>query len=201
MQNQFDQNAANWDAKAYRVDRARIIAQKILARIPVQPHFRMMDFGCGTGLLGFHFVDKAREVVFADTSQGMLEQVIHKADKMGVHNIQALNLSSQEPDGEYDLIVSLLALHHVEDHEQAIRDLTPLLTPGGVLAFCDLDNEDGSFHGDTLVPHNGFDRSEIMSIYRSCGLTAIQATTAFVDKGKNVGRAYPMFLIQGVRPQ
>ena len=67
----FDSKAEQWDAHQARVLRAEKIYQHIIAEISVKSNDSVLDFGCGTGLLGFHFIDSAAEVTFADTSTGI----------------------------------------------------------------------------------------------------------------------------------
>ena len=51
--NEFDQKAAQWDAKAVRVERAQAVADGIKAALPLSPRLTALDYGCGTGLLSF----------------------------------------------------------------------------------------------------------------------------------------------------
>ena len=51
--NEFDQKAAQWDAKPVRVERARAVAAGIKAALPLSPHVTALEYGCGTGLLSF----------------------------------------------------------------------------------------------------------------------------------------------------
>ena len=60
-------------------------------------------------------------------------------------------------EGSFDLIYTLMVLHHVGDVETIIRKFRGLLNPGGYLAIADLYSEDGSFHGEGFSGHMGFD--------------------------------------------
>lgn len=193
----FNAAAPSWDSAAYRVYRAERIAQCIARLAPENLQGRVLDFGCGTGLLGFHFVEQATHTDFADTSAGMLSQVEQKA--AGNPRVGTILLGEQNYEHPYDLIVTLMALHHVEDYAEAIARLVRQLAPSGRIYLCDLDTEDGSFHGDTVVPHNGFDRVEIARILRDLGLAEVTVCTGHVDE-KNVEGArkqYPIFVVGG----
>jgi hypothetical protein len=52
--------------------------------------------------------------------------------------------------------VAAMTLHHVPNVVAILADLGKMLAKGGWLAIADLQLEDGSFHADLKVPHNGF---------------------------------------------
>jgi 2-polyprenyl-3-methyl-5-hydroxy-6-metoxy-1,4-benzoquinol methylase len=198
-EDRFNAEAATWDFHQDRVERARIIAEQIFQLVPITKEMQVMDFGSGTGLLGFHFVEKAKTVTFADTSKGMLEQVESKAQKGNMKNVGTINLTEQSLPGHYDVIVSLLTLHHIEDTQDCIRTLANQLLPGGTLCICDLDKEDGSFHGEKKVPHNGFVRSDIESTFKNSQLGEFKVCTGMIEKKVIDGAfvEYPIFIAIG----
>ena len=197
----FDKKAKAWDQQKDRIERTHAIARLMKERMPITTAMNAMEFGCGTGLLGFELVKNVGSLAFADTSSGMLEEVKRKAEDLEIGNYRVINLSEEEVAGQFDLIFSLLALHHIEDYEAEVKKLIQRLTVGGFICLCDLDREDGSFHTEVEVPHNGFERSQIESIYDSCGLETVCSMTAYVDR-RQVGseeREYPVFMIIGKR--
>ena len=46
----------------------------------------------------------------------------------------------------FDLVYTLMTLHHIPDTAKILGSFQALLQPGGVLCIADLDKEDGSFH-------------------------------------------------------
>lgn len=75
-----------------------------------------------------------------------------------------------------------------------------MLRPKGVLAFADLDAEDGTFHNDnTGVFHFGFDRKELNTILQKTGFREVRDTTAasIIKEGAGGAREYTVFLIIG----
>jgi len=99
----------------------------------------------------------------------------------------------------FDLVVSLLLLHHVKDTRAALAGMHRLLAQGGQVAAIDLDTEDGSFHSADAegVHHNGFDRDRLAELARDAGFTDVR-----VGDGQPIddeGRAYPMFLLTARR--
>lgn len=201
MSEYFDKKAKAWDQQKDRVERAHAIAKLMKDRIPITTDMNALEFGCGTGLLGFELIENVGNLAFTDTSAEMLEEVKRKAEDLRASNYRVINLSGEELTGQFDLIFSLMALHHVEDYGFEVEKLIRKLTVGGCICLCDLDREDGSFHTEIKVPHNGFERSQIESIYNACGLETVCSITAYVDR-KQIGseeREYPIFMIIGKR--
>ncbi|HMV67737.1 MAG TPA: methyltransferase domain-containing protein, partial [Myxococcota bacterium] len=95
----------------------------------------------------------------------------------------------------FDLIVSAMAMHHVEDTAALLRSLRAHLAPGGQIALADLDAEDGSFHppGVEGVFHAGFERAALGAAIEAAGFSAPRFTTACVVHRD--GREYPVFLV------
>ena len=75
MSDFFDNAAKEWDTKHQRVAQAKAIAQIIEQTIPLTRATKALEFGCGTGLLGFNLIEKVGEITFSDTSHGMLSEV------------------------------------------------------------------------------------------------------------------------------
>lgn len=200
MTNLFDEKAPTWDQHQDRILRAQTLAKIIKAKLPDLGKMRVLDFGCGTGLLGLEFLADALHVSFADTSAGMIDQLAQKLPPGARATV--IPLAHQGLPTNLDLIVSLQVLHHIEDHGAAIKTLVNLLNPGGYLCLCDLDREDGSFHQDETVPHQGFDRQEILGLCEKYGLTDLGAQTGFINRKRiqGVEREYPVFLVMGKKP-
>jgi len=135
----------------------------------------------------------------------MLGVAREKIAVQGIRQMQTclLDLTVEPPPAQsYDLVCTMLTLHHVADYERVLRALVTLLAPGGYLCVLDLDREDGSFHGEGFHGHTGFDRDEVGTLLQSQGLTPIAAKTCFTitrPRG-DVERSYPVFLLIAQRP-
>ena len=97
---------------------------------------RILDLGCGFG----DFARKARSegaraVVGVDASRRMLERAAALSPDPAIEYrhmcIEQLDLGGER----FDLVVSSLALHYVEDYAGALAQIAAVLRPGGRLAF------------------------------------------------------------------
>ncbi|MGI5950422.1 MAG: class I SAM-dependent methyltransferase [Brooklawnia sp.] len=200
--NRFDALASSWDADPEKAERARRVARAIIER--TQPGGHWLDYGAGTGALGLSLLGHAEQLTLADSSLGMLATAGQKIAVAGLADrVQTLELdlgANGTTDQRFDGAVSLLVLHHIDDVERAVARLAGLLRPGGWLALSDLEDEDGSFHGDHAphAHHHGFDRERVADWVRRAGLVDVDLTTPYALH-KN-GRAYPLFLVMGRLP-
>jgi len=201
----FDKEAVMWDTPP-RVKLAQDIAGAILKKVTLTREMDVLDFGCGTGLLSLEFAPFVRSVTGVDSSKGMLEVLHEKVRKGGVVNVRtrALDLTEGESViGQYDLIVSSMTLHHIQDIPHMFRKFYQLLRPGGTLAIADLDQEDGSFHAhNDGVFHFGFDRAQVQVVFEHAGFGAVSVSSA-AEMLKSVEgkgeRTFGIFLMTGQR--
>lgn len=202
--NDFDAKAVTWDQDPLKVERALTVGRAIAEAVPVE-HRQILEYGCGTGLLGFALQPKAAHVTLADTSEGMLSVLDQKILAAGAGNMTSLRLdllADPPPATRYDLICSLMTLHHIPDTVGILRKFWDLLAPGGWVALSDLDAEDGSFHGPEVTDvHLGFDRTVLGRQLQEAGFSDIAFTTPYeIQRDVNGGtRPFPIFLVVAKR--
>lgn len=206
--NFFDEAASLWDTEPKRVELSKSVGTTILNQARPTRDMDVLDYGCGTGLLGLFLLPHVHSVTGVDSSAGMLQVLEDKIQAGGIQQMRTEKLDLQHdpiPAAQYHLIASNMVMHHVEKIEVLVRAFHQMLSPGGILALADLDTEPGLFHGpDTSgsVFHLGFDRDEFMALLGRNGFTDLQAVTAHVvHKPIASGeiREFPVFLITGHR--
>jgi ubiquinone/menaquinone biosynthesis C-methylase UbiE len=202
----FDEQAKNWDNSPMRVERAKTVAQAIRETLPLQPGMTALELGCGTGLLSFALQQDFASITLADTSQGMLDVLSDKIKAAGVGNMHPLHLdlaSDPLPATRFDVIYSLMTMHHILDTDQTLRQCQALIAPGGWLCIADLEKEDGSFHKDTpdFDGHNGFSREALTQQVEAAGFGQVHFATVFHVKKQveEVEKDFPIFLMTARR--
>jgi ubiquinone/menaquinone biosynthesis C-methylase UbiE len=198
----FDQKALNWDADPTRVERARVVAEAIRSNVPLSPMVQAIEYGCGTGLLSFALQPHLGKITLADSSTGMLAVLSQKILSSGVSNMQPLRLdlaTDVQPDATWDLVYSLMVLHHIPDTDQILSAFYQLLNPGGYLCIADLDEEDGSFHGPEISDvHHGFKRDVLGQQVKAAGFRVVRFSTVYqMDKmmETHIQKTFPVFLM------
>ncbi len=200
----FDAAAAQWDQNPTRVELARAIGAGIVWTVPVQPTWRALDYGAGTGLLTLCLQPQVASILAMDASPGMLDALARKLLGEGLANVQIRQWDLEsEPCQEtgFDLVISSMTLHHLRQVPLVLQRLAAVLKPGGWLAVADLDTEDGSFHGESNdVFHHGFAREQITGWLREAGFTEVGIRDVHtIAKPDAAGRprSYGVFLAVG----
>jgi ubiquinone/menaquinone biosynthesis C-methylase UbiE len=202
----FDEEAKTWDASPLHVARANAVAAAIQNRLPLRPSMRAMEYGSGTGLLSFALRAGVGHITLADSSPGMLAVLTEKIAAHGADDTMRplrLDLATDPtPNERFQLIYSLMTLHHISDTGKILRDFCTLLNPGGWLCIADLDQEDGSYHGPDFGGHAGFNREALAAEARQAGLGNIAFSTVFHMPKVVAGRKkdFPLFLMSAQKP-
>jgi ubiquinone/menaquinone biosynthesis C-methylase UbiE len=193
----FDARAANWDKDPVRVERANAVAVSIRQQVKLTRKMTAFEYGSGTGLLSFALQPYLGPITLADSSAGMLNVLREKIAASGASNMTPLKLdliADPLPASRFDLLYTLLTLHHIHDTDRVLQGFHALLKLGGLLCIADLDKEDGSFHIDSdFDGHNGFERGDLNKIILKAGFASVRFSTCY-ESPKN-GRLYPMFLV------
>jgi ubiquinone/menaquinone biosynthesis C-methylase UbiE len=196
----FDARAATWDDDPTKVARARAIADAMLREVPFDRSMVALEYGAGTGLLGFMLRDRIADLTLADVSDGMLEVAAKKIAATGDRHVRAVKLdlmSGPPPDRRFDVVFSAMTLHHIPDTQGILRRFHAVLKRPGFLCIADLDTEDGAFHGEGFDGHLGFDRDQLATKVRAAGFASVRFTTAYEMTKVVAGgqRTFPIFLM------
>jgi ubiquinone/menaquinone biosynthesis C-methylase UbiE len=125
----------NWLAHFY--DRALPFTRlaQVLKVLDLPHTGTLLDAGGGTGRVAETLRPHVDCVVVADVSQGMLAQARQK-------NLTAVSTETEHlpfPNGTFDRVLMMDALHHVVDQAQTVRELYRVLKAGGRLVIGEPD--------------------------------------------------------------
>lgn len=175
MKDNFEQKAKEWDNKSVRVQNAHTIAKAIKDKIGLNKEMHLMDFGVGTGLLGFEVLKDVKSMDGVDTSKGMIEKLEEKNTSSEYIKPICQDILKNKLDTKYDGVISSMTLHHVEHLDEFFKTIKESLNKNGFIAIADLASEDGTFHSDNEgVHHFGFDERELGNIVKNCGFKDIE---------------------------
>lgn len=153
---------------------------------------RVLDFGCGTGLLSEKLAPHVKEVVAVDTSDRMIAVLQDKA----LPNVRALHAdildaSVREAAGGLkgiDLICASSVCSFLPDYSGAVAVLAGLLNRGGMFVQWDwLASDEGG---------SGLTERQVKDALRKAGLGAVKAGQVFTMEAD--GQAMPVLMGSGV---
>lgn len=135
----------SWGAVAYDwftalgfLGRRAAIYDRMAREAGIQPGDRVLDLGCGPGTFtraAARLAGGRGQVVGLDSSLAM----VRRARKLGGIYHVGDAAHPRFPDGNFDVIISSLALHHVAwaDRDAVFTQAYRMLRPGGRLLFCE----------------------------------------------------------------
>lgn len=202
---EFDSRAAEWDKNPMHWERSAVIVDEIRKRFPLKPSQIAMEYGAGTGIASFLLKDYLRQITMMDNSAEMVRVTMQKIKSSKSDNLSVLEFDLEHNDfmaGKFDLIFTQMVLHHVKETDTILKRFRDLLNPGGFIAIADLYSEDGSFHGDGFIGHNGFDPDKLTKTLEILDFTNILNKTCYTVRKKiseTDTRNYDLFLLTAVK--
>lgn len=200
-ENPFDEKAAGWDTDPGHVERARTVADRIASEVDLDTSMRTLEYGAGTGLVSEMLQDKVGDLTLVDTSAGMREVMRSKVDVGRIRPAEINDFDVTDPNAPrsaFDLVITVLTLHHMDDTDAALAGFRRVLAPGGRLCVVDLDEEDGSFHGEGMHVHHGFNRHGLAHALEAAGFVDVAVSDCHHVEREDGD--YPMFLAVATRP-
>jgi ubiquinone/menaquinone biosynthesis C-methylase UbiE len=104
------------------------------------PASRVVDAGCGPGLVSCALAPHCREVTGVDVTRAMLDEAARKAGEQGLENVSFVESGIEAmpfADGAFDAAVSRYVFHHLENPAAAFAEMIRVTRPGGRVVICD----------------------------------------------------------------
>ena len=195
MTDLFESKAADWDKGDMKQMLSQAIGGAMVQKVAFQPQHHVMDFGAGTGLICSAIAPHVQSIAAVDIAPSMLERLAEKTELQAKVTTVCQDILDCPLKDKFDVIVSAMAMHHVQDTNAMLQNFYDHLKEGGIVALADLDAEDGSFHPEDIegVFHDGFDRSELQSKLERVGFRDVHfetVTTVYKDD-----KTYPIFMV------
>lgn len=108
----------------------------LLSLLPDMKGLRVLDLGCGFGEHCRRFIELgAEKVVGIDISEKMLEVARAENSDPRITYINMPMEDLNQIDEKFDIVISSLAFHYVEDFSGVVKRIYELLIPGGLFVF------------------------------------------------------------------
>ena len=179
MSEGWDEYAEGWDINDDVVLYSEKAFESLLSVVNLNG-LRVLDFGCGTGLLTKKIFPFAKEIVALDTSKKMVSFLSAKK----LPNVMTLSAGLTEDlireselfSTKFDLVIASSVCSFLPEYEQTLALLKSTLVSGGKFVQWDWLASDGD-------SEFGLSRERIASVYDKVGLKLESLAQVFSIKG------------------
>lgn len=197
----FGAGAASYEARA---GLQQDVARRLAALLPDVEAPKVLELGCGTGLLSRHLVARypGGHFTLTDAAPAMIGQCRRNLGEMhGRVSYEVMDASADCGHDGLDLIVTSMMLHWLRDPVASLQHLRTRLNPDGVLLFASLGPDSFSEWRSVLaaegLPSGMLDLPAIPGVVADERLTPDSDTLSFLRRMKGVGGLTPR---EGYRP-
>ena len=183
----FTTQAVAFAANPWVSDEDRI--NRLVAAARLTGSERVLDIATGPGYIAEAFAGTAREVIGIDLTEAMLSIATERTRQRGISNVSFRTGDAQNvpfENGEFDVVVCRLALHHVMQPLQVVREMARVTRIGGTVLVEDIF---ASEHRERAAYQDRWEilrdpahvrtlpLSELLQIFREAGLETDFVTT------------------------
>jgi ubiquinone/menaquinone biosynthesis C-methylase UbiE len=173
IEDKFEEKAKTYDSNHLAIEISDKFFNEVKKNVEIRNNFRLLDFGCGTGLVGLSFSSLVNSILMIDNSKAMLSLLQNKVINTNLKNIEIMEGDIEKLEikqSSIDLIISSMTFHHIKNIPNILNILHSLLKENGCIVIGDLCKEDGNFHGLEIAEHNGFEIDEITEMFNKSNL-------------------------------
>ncbi|RIA95872.1 S-adenosyl-L-methionine-dependent methyltransferase [Glomus cerebriforme] len=112
----------------------KLVKHDLITLLSPKSHERILDLGCGDGVLTYHIQSMCKECIGIDISQRMIEEAkLNECKDVRVVNCEKLVewINNEGFIGYFDAVFSNAALHWMKNQEAVIEGIAKCLKPGG----------------------------------------------------------------------
>ncbi len=190
MSDNWDNYAEGWDINEDVREYARRAFDALVSVINIKG-LRILDFGCGTGLLTEMMSPLADKIVALDTSEKMCnilrKKKLQNVDVLTDNLTESLIRSELLLQKQFELIVASSVFAFLDNYNGMLKILKSLLSNGGSLVQWDWKKSERE-------PNFGFDSETLKNEYHQSGLKTISISEPFSLESEH-GR---MVVIMGI---
>jgi ubiquinone/menaquinone biosynthesis C-methylase UbiE len=169
---------------------------RLIDAIAPAPQSRVLDVACGPGFLALAFAQRCSESVGVDITYAPLSIAERTREERGLANVHFRRGDAEQlpfANGEFDVAVCRLALHHIEEPGCVLREMARVCRPQGKVAVEDLVSSEHRARADY---QNQFERLRDPSHTRT--LPASELLGLFTTAGLEIERLYISELVQNL---
>ena len=151
------------------------ITEEFVKFLELKRHNKVLDVGCGPGLLACYIAGAVDFVQGIDITPAMIEKAKNHANSTNTKNIK-FSVGKADDLSDYyamfDITISRLAMHHFKNPSLVIKEMAQTIKPNGYIAIFDMATSE--IESDE-VEHNRFEKLRDPSHRRALPLSEVQS--------------------------
>ncbi|OJV63796.1 MAG: hypothetical protein BGO41_00385 [Clostridiales bacterium 38-18] len=195
----FEQIAKQYD-QPDRIKIAEITVSEIKSILKDSKDKVLMDFGCGTGLIGLSLATEFKEVLLVDSSVNMIAVTSNKIKQLDITNAKVMNFDLEMNEVEplkVDVIIISQVLLHIPNTQAILEKLSHFLNENGMLII--IDFEENHLVNSPLV-HRGFNKANLEIQLLKNGYNSFNYKSFYSSDNLFMGQRATLFLMSAIRP-
>ena len=156
--------------------------------VKLEPHFSVLDYGCGVGRWTLWFAPQVHRVVGVDLSPKMVEAARQASAGAGIRNVEHHAVEGMPlpfEDGAFDLVNAVWVLRYIVDDDKLARtveELCRVVRPGGYVTLIEMTAQEapefkeheGDFSGAAVYRR----LEQYRSLFEGCGMTVQESAVS-----------------------
>ncbi|MDA7947574.1 MAG: methyltransferase domain-containing protein [Hyphomicrobiaceae bacterium] len=176
------------------------VAERLAELLPALERPRVLEIGCGTGLMTRHLLERYQhgEFLITDLAPEMVAKCRDQFEHRNGRTVQFQTMDGEAPDceGPFDLVVLSMTLQWFVDPCRALKNLAQLLGRGGQILYA-VPGQGSLAEWRTVLescdlPHGGIDMPDLPHIaHRENRVVSYGSGIAFLQTLKGIGATTP----------
>lgn len=169
----WDEIAKDWESRPTTQAFTKFVFEQLVELTDLTDK-RVLEVGCGTGLLAKHLSPIVKDIVALDSSEAMIEEL----DKKLLSNVEPVvdeltrGLAAQHPAfrGQFDLIIAASVCEFIDDLDMTMTVAHSLLEQGGAMFVWDVQQTQTG---------TGLEIERLVQSMQSAGFSQVSQQKAF----------------------
>ncbi|MCL2116027.1 MAG: class I SAM-dependent methyltransferase [Methanobrevibacter sp.] len=128
-----DEKEKDWDKIAIKFGKwieNDDYAEKLINKLIIEKSDTILDLGCGEGTISIPLAKKSSKLTAIDLSERMLEQIIEKANKEGLNNINTKKMDLRDINlnnvGPHDVVIASRSVNSIFSIKDFLKNLNEI---------------------------------------------------------------------------
>ena len=144
IEREFNKQAPQFEAAGFTLSDPHYL-DWVIENLTLNPHWRVLDAGAGTGILSRAISSHVRQVFSLEIAEQMIAHGKEELLRGAISNVLFIRGSASEmpyEDNRFDLVATRFTIHHFKEPRAEFSEMVRVCREGGRVAIIDLISPD-----------------------------------------------------------